>query len=57
MATTHSPVKIAFRAGLLTGSESFPNIDFGDWLVNEARKSRALDYSEISPRFFSLSIV
>jgi hypothetical protein len=51
------PVKIAFWAGLLTGSESFPNVDFGDWLVNEARKPQTLDYSEISKRFFSLSIV
>ena len=37
MAITHSQVKVGSLAGLLTGSESFPNVDFGDWLVNDLR--------------------
>jgi hypothetical protein len=35
MATTHSSVKIAFRARTLTCSRGFPNVAFGDWLVND----------------------
>lgn len=37
IAKATPPVKIANRAGVLTGSRFFPNVAFRDWRVNEGR--------------------